>query len=155
MTIYVILTIILLPVIIAVWTILNSTTWLTTDGIIKEIEIIEKYNRPDLIMSTNKKSFEYILNLKYIYTVNNNTYTGNTVFSGLPNIFDNKKDAEYIVKKYSKNSKTEIYYDPANPYKSSLLTSKSVSTKGIITLVILVLFISLFVISGIIFFPKL
>ena len=155
MTTYIIIISILVSISITLWIFIKSSNWLGTDGTITKIELIEKYNRPDLAMSKNRKYFDYIINLQYIYTVNNNKYTGTKIYAGLPNIFDNKKDAESILNKYPKNTKTTIIFDPSNPINSSLITSKSIPVKGIVTLVDLILFISLFVIGGILIFPKL
>lgn len=153
-TTFIIIILLLLTVSITLWKFIKSSNWVEINGIINVIELIEKYNRPDLAMSENKKSFDYIINLKYIFTVNNINYTGTKIYPGLPNIFDNKDDAQSIVKQYSKNTNTIIYYDPLNPNSSSLITRKSIPAKGIVTLVVLVLFISLFVIGGILIFPK-
>jgi len=140
---------------ISILTILKSSNWVATDGVIEKIELIEKYNQPNLAMSESRKSFDYIINLKYKFTVNNSKYTGTKIYAGLPNIFDNKKDTENILNKYPKNTKTTIFFDPSNPNNSSLITSKSIPVKGIVTLIVLVLFISLFIIAGILIFPKL
>ncbi len=155
MTTFILITILFVTIFIAILTFIKSSNWVDTKGIVEEIELIEKYNRPDLAMSENRKSFDYIINLKYIYTVNNRKYTGTKIYPGLPNIFDNKNDAENILKKFSKNTKATVFYEPSNPNSASLITSKSMPIKGIVTLVVLVLFISIFVIGGILIFPKL
>ncbi len=155
MTTFITIVILLSTVFVALWTCLKSSNWITANGIIEEIELIEKYNQPNLVISENRKTFNYIINLKYNFTVNTNKYTGTKIYPGLPNIFDNKKDAENIINKYPKNTKTKMVYDSSNPINSSLITSKAIPTKGIITLVVLVLFISIFVIGGILIFPKL
>ena len=155
MSTFIIIFSILVTISIAVWTFVKSSNWVGANGIIDEIEIIVKYNQPNLAMSKNRKSFDYIINLKYKFAVNNRKYTGTKIYPGLPNIFDNKKDAENILNKYPKNTKTTIFFDPSNPNNSSLITSKAIPTKGIVTLVVLVLFISIFVIGGILIFPKL
>lgn len=152
---FITITIILLSISIAIWMFIKSSSWVPTTGTINHIEIIEKYNRPDTAMSENKKSFDYVIDLKYNYTINGTNYIGTKIYPGLPNVFTDKKDAENILKNYPANSSTTIYYDPAKPANSSLITSKSIPTKGIITLVVLVIFISLFVTAGILLFPKL
>ena len=155
MTTFTLIAVIFSTIFFALWTYIKSSNWVGAVGTIIKIELIEKYNRPDLAMSENRKSFDYIINLKYKFTINNSKYTGTKIHPGFPNIFDNKKDAENILNKYPKYTKTTIFFDPSNPNNSSLMTSKAIPTKGIVTLVVLVLFISLFVITGIIIFPKL
>lgn len=155
MTTYIIIFSILASISIALWTFIKSSSWVATNGIIEKIEIIEKYNRPDLAMSENKKSFEYIVNLKYSYSFNSEKHIGTNLYPGLPNIFSNKKDAEAALIKYPESSKVTVYYDPSSPQNSSLKTSKSISVKSLAVLVIFILFVSLVVFGGIIIFPKL
>jgi len=155
MTTFIIISVIFSTIFFALWTYIKSSSWVATNGTIENIEIIEKYNQPDLAISENRKSFDYIINLKYIYTVDNSKYTGTKIYPGLPNIFSNKKDAEAALIKYPESSKVTVYYDPSSPQNSSLKTSKSISVKSLAILVIFILFVSLVVFGGIIIFQKL
>lgn len=155
MSTFIIIFSILVTISIAVWTFVKSSNWISSDGSIEEIELVEKYNDPSFSMADNKKSFEYIINVKYNYTVNTNKYTGTKLYPGLPNIFNDKKDAENVIKKYPAGTKITVYYDPSTPQNASLETSKSIPIKSIVILVVFVIFVSLIVIGGIIIFPKL
>lgn len=152
---YIIIFSILVTISIAVWTYVKSSNWIASDGFIEEIKLVEKYNDPSFSMSENKRSFEYIINVKYSYSFNSKEYIGTNLYPGLPNIFSNKKDAETALIKYPESSKVTVYYDPSFTQNSSLETSKSISVKNLATLVIFILFVSLIVFGGIIIFPKL
>lgn len=62
----------------------------------------------------------YKANIKYQYTINDNTYTSKRIFYGDFVRTGSSLPAKKIIKKYSVSDGVSVYYNPANPKESVL-----------------------------------
>lgn len=149
-----ILVIIVVLVITGIWKIMSSDNWINVGAEIIQNDIEEIYNRPGSLSSKNERSFEYKINLKYKYVYNGKTFTGNTVYPGLPNIFSHKNVAQEIHTNYPPGKRVEVFINPQKPAESSLFSFQGIPKKNIILIVIIMLFMLALIVGGIILFMK-
>lgn len=125
----------------------SSRNWLATEGkvIASSVEEIRQTNQ--MLINEGASNFEYKVNVKYEYSVDGQSYTGDVVTAGLPNVFDSQSDAENIVAQYSNDKTIELFYDPSKPQNSALITAKSVPITGFV-----IMFLMIVAIAGAIIF---
>ena len=99
------------------------------------------------------QSFNYKVNIRYEYSVDGQTFMGDQLTAGLPNIVTHKNDADDLLTTYSPDSISAIYYNPANPSQSALITGKSIPIAGFIIIgvmiIVIIVGISFIIKSGI------
>lgn len=134
--------------------IILSKNWRSVEGVIVKSEIQEIYNRPGLLMSENRESFEYKIDLSYRYSINGLELVGQRVYPGLPNIFPDKASAEDIVKKFTKGAVVEVFVDPKNPGNACLISSRSLTGKSLSVMLVIIICIVIFVLVGFYLFEK-
>lgn len=117
----------------------KSAQWASVEGQILESSIEKISQSASQQGALGDRSVDYRVNIKYRYRVDSREYTGTTVVAGMPNVAGSKKDGEDIVEKYPTGAATAVYYNPASPSESALITSKSVSITGFVVLAIMIL----------------
>ena len=119
----------------------SSRDWISTQGNVISASIEPIYKNNTQQSAVADQSFNYKVNIRYEYSVDDQTFIGDQLTVGLPNVVTNKNDADDLLATYSPNSAATIYYDPANPSQSALITGKSVPVIGFIILGLMIIII--------------
>ena len=119
----------------------SSRNWVSTQGNVVSVSIEPIYKTNTQQSAVADQSFNYKVNIRYEYSVDGQSFAGDRLMVGLPNVVTNKNDADDLSVKYSANNAAAIYYDPANPSQSALITGKSVPVIGFIMLGLMILLI--------------
>ncbi len=152
---YISIAIVFIIVAATLWFFFDSRNWVETTGVVDSIKLEEVYNAPISSMSENTKYTEYKIDLVYHYTVNNKNYTGTQFYPLIPNVFDEKSYALELINSYPQGASTSVFYNPSKPEQSCLITSKSISGKSYIYIVLVFLIIGLIFILGMKYFSHL
>jgi len=111
----------ILTAIVGMAILLKSKNWIPIEATVVSNNIEAIYHSPNSAMANNGTTHDYRLTIDYRYSVKGQNYTGNTLYAGLPNIFDSKLEAEQLSQQFPASQKTTIYYNPKNPAQSALL----------------------------------
>jgi hypothetical protein len=91
----------------------QSQAWPSTAGIITNSGVISIPRG-----ASHGGGYSYHAHVSYSYELNNQSYSGNTVYFGCCD--GSRDDQAAIAQHYPVNSKVEVYYDPTNPEISTL-----------------------------------
>lgn len=131
----------------------GSRDWISTQGKVTSASIEPIYRSNTQQSAVADQSFNYKVNIRYEYSVNGQTFMGDQLTAGLPNIVTHKNDADDLLTTYSPDSIKAVYYNPANPSESALITGKSIPIAGFIIIgimiIVIVVSISFIIKSGI------
>jgi hypothetical protein len=104
---------------------LESFNWLSVTGEVIQCELDSTY---EYIERKTKRGYKkektkmYQLQLKYIYSVDGQSYQGNgRTFNLLESKQSQKSDLEEFIANHPVNSSIEVYYDPNNPKEGTLM----------------------------------
>ncbi|BCE01266.1 DUF3592 domain-containing protein [Marinicellulosiphila megalodicopiae] len=109
--------------IVSIVILLKSKNWTPIDATAVNNNIAALYYSPNSAMA-NSNTTDYKLTTNYRYSVKGQNYTGNTLYAGLPKIFDSKLEAEQLSQQFPAGQKTKAYYNPKNPAESALLLTR-------------------------------
>ena len=138
----------------AVSLLLKSSKWPSVAANIISSDITEIYHSPNSMATSHKNTHDYKLDIEYQYIVESNTYTGNTLYAGLPNIFDSLLEAEKAQEQFPTGAKTTIYYNPENPKQSALLIPTSSGKGNTFVLILIGFVVAGFIGAAIYIIPK-
>ena len=131
----------------------GSRDWISTQGKVTSASIEPIYRSNTQQSAVADQSFNYKVNIRYEYSVDGQTFMGDQLTAGLPNIVTHKNDADDLLTTYSPDSISAIYYNPANPSQSALITGKSIPIAGFIIIgvmiIVIIVGISFIIKSGI------
>lgn len=131
----------------------SSRNWISTQGKVTSASIEPIYKNNTQQSAVADQSFNYKVNIRYEYSVDGQTFMGDQLTAGLPNIVTHKNDADDLLTTYSPDSISAIYYNPANPSQSALITGKSIPIAGFIIIgvmiIVIIVGISFIIKSGI------
>ena len=108
----------------------SSSKWLPVLAHI-ESSSFKSIHTPHSQQGIGNHSIDYKMNIDYHYIIKGQTFHGNTVMAGFPNIIPDKKEATKMVDRFPAGSDAEVFYNPENVSQSALNTSKDVSLFGI------------------------
>lgn len=120
----------------------SSRDWVATQGIVVSASIDPIYKNNSQQGQVAGQSFNYKVNISYEYSVDGQTFTGDQLTVGLPNVVSNKNDADELLATYSPSGAAKIFYNPAKPSESALITAKSVPIIGFIILGLMIIVIA-------------
>ena len=93
---------------------LASRKWPTTIGTVADSNVGFEFGWGRSSLS------HYVPHVKYQYSVNGKTYTGDQISFPNPKYLNNV-DADRVRDQYQKSSEVEVFYDPKDPSKSCLI----------------------------------
>lgn len=155
MSFLVTLVVVVFFVVAGLYFLVKSGNWSDVEGQVKHSNIVEIHHRANTKMGEIGGLFDYRLELSYEYSVGGKNYLGERIYAGVDNVFSDRGLAEQALADYPVGKIVTVYVDPKNPARSSLLTSKSIGTKGLVILIALVLFVVAFVGGGFFVFSRL
>ncbi|PCJ32556.1 MAG: hypothetical protein COA90_02635 [Gammaproteobacteria bacterium] len=108
----------------------SSSQWLPISAHI-ESSSFKSIHIPHSQQGIGNHSIDYKMNIDYHYIIKGQTFHGNTVMAGFPNIIPDKQEATKMVERFPAGSDAEVFYNPDNVGQSALNTSKGVSLLAI------------------------
>ncbi|WP_075186426.1 DUF3592 domain-containing protein [Teredinibacter haidensis] len=136
---------------------LRSANWEAVRGKIVHSELKQISVGPNSARAKNSVGgvFDYRADIEYHYTVGEEQYIGRNIYPRIENTFSDERVAKESVSNYPKGLTLTVFYNPDNPGISCLITSKLLSIKQAVILVLAFLFVVAFVVGGIYIFNKL
>jgi preprotein translocase subunit SecF len=119
----------------------SSRNWESTEGTVVSASIEEIYRNNTQQNQVGDQSFNYKVTISYQYKVGGQTFTGDQLTAGLPNIVSNRVDADDLLQKYVPNASAEIFYNPKQPNESALITGKSIPIAGFVIFGVMIILI--------------
>lgn len=124
---------VLIVAIVAVMSLLkfrSSSKWLPTPAHIESANF-ESIHIPHSQQDVGNRGIDYKINIHYHYIVEGNTFHGDTVMAGFPNVISDKAETEKMMARFPAGSDVDVFYNPDNVSQSALNTSKGVTLFGI------------------------
>lgn len=133
--------IIVIVAIVAVMSLLkftSSSKWLPISAHIESASF-ESIHIPHSQQALGNRGIDYKINIHYRYIVKGNTFHGDTVMAGFPNIISDKAEVEKMMARFPAGSNVDVFYNPDNVSQSALNTSKGVTLLGIAVILLFII----------------
>ena len=138
----------------AISLLLKSSQWPSVAATIVSSNITEIYHSPNSAITNHNNTHDYKIDIEYQYIIEGTTYTGNTLYAGLPNIMGSLLEAKAIQEQFPVEQSTQIYYNPKKPQQSALLIPTSNKKGNPFVLYLIGLVVVIFIGAGIYIVPK-
>lgn len=140
MTHWIVFGVVFTSVVVALISLLGSSSWAETEGLILDSSIkVNRYSGMNNPVAEGRRLVDYDIVLKYGYSVSGVDYVGDRLHAGLSNNTTDKALVDQLIEKFAKGNSVTVYYDQNNPSNSSLESIKNVSIFGRIVIVFSVL----------------
>lgn len=85
-----------------------------------QAEIVDIAVQENIVKVNNTKRVDYLVNIKFIYSIEYKEYIGTKIYAGLPNVFTDKNELDTFMKNHTIWNKVTAYYDKNNHQNSAL-----------------------------------